>query len=63
MNNHAIKELRLKMQLSQEDFAHLLGVKLQTVSRWELGKNQPRFEARRKIKELIFQIQSEKERV
>ena len=51
------------MQLSQEDFAHLLGVKLQTVSRWELGKNQPRFEARRKIKELIFQIQSEKERV
>jgi len=53
MNNQAIKELRLKMDMSQEDFAHLIGVKLQTISRWELGKTIPGLQAKRKLKKLI----------
>ncbi len=53
MTNQDIKELRLKMEVSQEDFAHLLGVKLQTVSRWELGKGIPGLQGKRKLRKLM----------
>ena len=53
MVNQKIKDLRLKMGLSQEDFAHLIGVKLQSVSRWELGKGNPGLQAKREIKKII----------
>jgi DNA-binding transcriptional regulator YiaG len=53
MVNQEIKELRLKMDMSQEDFARLLGVKLQSVSRWELGKTLPGLRAKRELKKLI----------
>lgn len=53
MINQEIKELRLKMDMSQEDFARLLGVKLQSISRWELGKTFPGPKARRELKKLI----------
>lgn len=29
------------MQLTQEDFAHLIGVTFSTVNRWENGKSTP----------------------
>lgn len=29
------------MQLTQEDFAHLIGVTFSTVNRWENGKSSP----------------------
>ena len=57
MTNQQIKEIRLQMELSQEEFAHLLGVTLQSVSRWELGKSNPGLKAKRQIKKLMLKIQ------
>lgn len=36
-----IKDLRLDMGLSQQDFGQKLGVTLMTVHRWETGKSKP----------------------
>lgn len=41
MTDRRIKELRLQLGLSQERFARLLGVSLQTVRRWEAGLSRP----------------------
>jgi len=41
MEGPRIKRLRLQLGLSQERFAHLLGVSLQTVRRWEEGLTRP----------------------
>lgn len=41
MRRERIKELRLEFGLSQERFAQLLGVSLQTVRRWENGLSRP----------------------
>ena len=45
----AIKKLRLKMMLSQEDFAKELGVSFATVNRWEKGHFEPAYKARREL--------------
>ncbi|MGV0023842.1 helix-turn-helix transcriptional regulator [Phormidesmis priestleyi] len=39
----ALRKLREELEMSQEDLARELGISLQTVSRWELGKNVPTF--------------------
>lgn len=36
-----VKEIRLRLDLSQERFARLLGVSLQSVRRWEAGATRP----------------------
>jgi HSP20 family protein len=41
MKGKHIRELRLELGLSQERFARLLGVSLQTVRRWEEGLTKP----------------------
>ncbi|MFQ5874168.1 MAG: helix-turn-helix domain-containing protein, partial [Dehalococcoidia bacterium] len=41
MENRQIKEIRGRLDLSQERFAQLLGVSLQTVRRWESGLTKP----------------------
>lgn len=41
MTNLDIKEIRNKLQLSQEDFAEMLGVHSRTVQNWEAGKKIP----------------------
>jgi len=41
MENRQIKGLRIELGLSQEKFAQLLGVSLQTVRRWEEGLTKP----------------------
>ena len=41
MEHDRIKKLRLRLQLSQERFARLVGVSLQTVRRWENGLTRP----------------------
>lgn len=41
MENRRIRELRMGLGLSQERFARLLGVSLQTVRRWEVGLTKP----------------------
>ena len=42
MNPEEIKTLRKKMGLNQTQFAHKIGVHLQTISRWERGEMTPR---------------------
>jgi putative transcriptional regulator len=41
MDADRIKSLRQRMQLTQEDFAHLIGVTFSTVNRWENNKSKP----------------------
>lgn len=36
-----IKKKRMALGLSQEDFAHLLGVSYASVNRWESGRAKP----------------------
>jgi putative transcriptional regulator len=36
-----VKEARKKVNFSQEDMAHQLGVSFATVNRWESGKTKP----------------------
>lgn len=45
----AVKKLRLKMLMTQEDFAILLDVSFATINRWETGKYVPTIKARRKL--------------
>ena len=47
----AIKEIRIKSLLSQEDFAKEIGVSFSTVNRWENGKAVPGFKALKKMKD------------
>lgn len=47
----AIKEIRIKSLLSQEDFAKAIGVSFSTVNRWENGKAVPGFKALKKMKD------------
>lgn len=36
-----IRNIRSKLRLTQEDFAHKIGVTFSTVNRWESGKSKP----------------------
>jgi len=56
MDAQAIKALRLKMGLTQEDFAHRLGVTLPTVSRWEHGKSKPSRLAKKALEEVMKEV-------
>lgn len=49
----AIKELRMKMLLTQTEFAEFLGVTFETVNRWENGRCEPTMKMRRKLKALF----------
>jgi DNA-binding transcriptional regulator YiaG len=44
-----VKAVRTALTLSQEDFAHALGVSFATVNRWENGKTNPSKLARRQF--------------
>ena len=35
------REVRKKMGLSQEDFAHVLGISVRTLQNWEQGRRDP----------------------
>lgn len=41
MDGDQIKRLRMALSLTQEEFAHKLGVTLSTVNRWENNKSIP----------------------
>jgi len=56
MEDKDIKKLRLEFGLSQERFARLLGVSLQTVRRWEGGLTKPLPIISLKLEELQRQI-------
>lgn len=49
----AIKKLRKKLLLTQNEFAELLGVTLVTISRWESGKFEPTMRVKRQLRELF----------
>ena len=51
--NEAIKKLRLKLLLTQAEFASLLGVSFESVNRWENGKNEPTMRVKRKLAQLF----------
>ena len=36
-----VKAVRTKLNLSQEELAHVIGVSFATVNRWENGKTKP----------------------
>lgn len=50
-----VKELRLKLILSQQEFADLLNVSFASINRWETGKHEPTIKVKRKIVELCKQ--------
>jgi len=41
MNGSEIRALRKQLDLTQEEFAHEIGVTFATVNRWENGKSKP----------------------
>ncbi|MGD9909449.1 MAG: helix-turn-helix transcriptional regulator [Candidatus Izemoplasmatales bacterium] len=45
----AIKELRKKLILSQDEFAKLLEVSIQSINRWEKGKHEPTIKLKRRL--------------
>lgn len=45
----AVKKLRLKMLMTQKEFAKLLDFSFATINRWETGKYIPTIKARRKL--------------
>ncbi len=51
-----LKQLRTKLDLSQEDLAAKLGVAFSTLNRWENGRTMPRGKAKGAILELISQV-------
>ena len=52
-----IKELRLKLGLTQEQFAAKVGVTFSTVNRWENGRGTPSPLARKQIEALISKME------
>lgn len=48
----AIRKLRIKMILTQTEFAEFLHVSFGAVNRWETGKYKPTTKIKRKIVEL-----------
>ena len=47
-----IKNIRLKMMMTQTEFAELLGISFASVNRYENGKSSPTFKVRRKLAEI-----------
>ncbi len=44
-----IRQLRVKLGMTQEEFAHALGITVSTVNRWENGHSEPSKLARASI--------------
>lgn len=49
----AIKELRLSLYLTQDEFAKKLGVSYASVNRWENGRYEPTMKIKRKLKQIM----------
>ncbi len=47
-----IKKVRIKLHMSQTEFAQVLGVSFSTVNRWENGKTTPNYRALRTFEQL-----------
>ena len=51
-----IGELRHRLKMTQEEFAHAIGVTVSTVNRWENGHIEPSRLARKAIESLASQV-------
>lgn len=49
----AIKKLRIKMLMTQTEFAEMLGVSFGAVNRWETDKYEPTMKTKRKLAPLF----------
>ena len=58
MEEKRIRELRVRLELSQERFARLLGVSLQSVRRWEGGISRPLPLIAQRLEELQREIEA-----
>ncbi len=56
MEKEEIKQLRLSLSMTQEDFAYKVGVSLRTIGRWENGSSVPSNLAVAKLKKLSKKI-------
>jgi transcriptional regulator with XRE-family HTH domain len=61
----ALKAVRQRCLLSQQDFANAVGVSFSTVNRWENGKTSPNYRDLKKISDyckdqgIPFEVQAE----
>ena len=51
-----ISALRRRLQMTQEEFAHAIGVTVSTVNRWENGHIEPSRLARRAMESLLSRV-------
>ena len=51
-----ISALRRRLQMTQEEFAHAIGVTVSTVNRWENGHIEPSRLARRAMEALLSRV-------
>jgi putative transcriptional regulator len=51
-----ISALRRRLQMTQEEFAHAIGVTVSTVNRWENGHIEPSRLARRAMEGLLSRV-------
>ena len=56
MESTKVKKIRLALGLTQEEFAHQLGVTLSTVNRWENGRTTPSRLAKKQIEMLMEKV-------
>jgi len=54
-----LKQLRTKLELSQEDLATKLGVAFSTLNRWENGRSTPRGKAKQAIADFMAEVEFE----
>jgi len=57
MDPKRIQEIRRRLRVTQEDFAHMVGVTFSTVNRWENGKSRPNRIAQRILAGLEKKVQ------
>jgi len=55
-NSLSVHELRRRLHMTQEEFAHAIGVTVSTVNRWENGHIEPSRLARRAMEGLAAQL-------
>jgi len=53
MSPKQIKSLRKKLNITQQQLADLIGAQRPTVTRWEIGMNEPRGANLKALKELM----------
>jgi DNA-binding transcriptional regulator YiaG len=51
-DQHRVRELRLGLNMTQENFAHEIGVTFATVNRWENGRTLPNKVAQKVLKQM-----------